>query len=142
MDELSARNAESSNQDELLQAPQGLGSLVSQDLQTFHFCFFQIVNKLDERLAIGGPLMSEVASIYFETMKGLWILARSLDQVTGSNRYFSYLRVRYVQISKEIFGRDIEVVAPPLSERPSSPGTAGKKGHAKPSGKAQSSFED
>lgn len=122
---------EAGNQDDMVTAPEALKALVAIDTTLYHFCFYQLVNRLDERLAIGGPLMGELATVFFDTMKALWIMARALDRVTGQDRYFTYLRARYVQMSQDYFGRDVQVVAPPLG-RPRPPEPAKGPGQGKP----------
>lgn len=111
---------EAGNQDDMLAAPELVRALAVKDPALYHFCFYQLAGRLDERLQVGGPLMSEVATVFFETMKALWIMARALDlaaATTGApreERYFSYLRKRYVDLSREYFGREVEIVGPPL----------------------------
>ena len=89
-------------------------SLASADTELYHFCFYQLMVRLDDRLAVGGPLMTEVATNFIDGMKALWILAGGLDALSGQQHYFDYLRARYVQISKDVFGRDVVVVGPPM----------------------------
>jgi hypothetical protein len=47
-------------------------------------------------------------------MRSLWVLAGALDAHADGHRYFRYLRTRYVQLSADVFGRDVSVVGPPV----------------------------
>jgi hypothetical protein len=47
-------------------------------------------------------------------MKTLWIFARGLDALDGRTRYYDYLYVRYVQLSKQYFGRDVDRIGQPM----------------------------
>lgn len=117
MEQVASIAAEAGNQDDLQTAPEELKALVASDAGLYHTCFFHLMVRLDDRLAVGGPVMTDLATLFFEQMKSLWILARALDQTTGVKHYFQYLQQRYIQLSRDYFGRDIQVVAPPLGER-------------------------
>lgn len=114
IEQLSQISAESANQQDMMAAQSQITTLAANDPDLYHYCFFQLMVRLDDRLAVGGPLMSEVATSFFDSMRALWIMARGLDALTGRTRYFDYLQRRYVQISKDTFGRDVEVVGPPM----------------------------
>ena len=115
LEQLSMLASEASNQEALVMAQGQASVLVASDLALYHYCFYQMAWKLDERMDLGGPLMDELATAFFDGIKKLWILARALDSSTGSERYLGLLTARYIQISREYFGRHIEVLAPPLS---------------------------
>lgn len=136
MDDLAKIAADAGNPQDMLQAQVQAANLAAADVGLYHYCFYQLMVRLDERLERGGPLMADVATVFFDTMRALWILARGLDVATGRERYFPYLRERYVQLSKQHFGRDVEVVGPPMGIiRPGDQYPSQVKG--KPAGAAQ-----
>ena len=54
----------------------------------------------------------------------LWLLARLLDEFSANmgretppDAYFSFLLHKYVEISQDVFGRNLKIVAPPLDLR-------------------------
>ena len=126
---------EAPNQQDMMNAQTQVTQLAANDQELYHYCFFQLMVRLDDRLAVGGPLMSEVATSFFDTMRAMWILARGLDALHGRTKYFDYLQRRYVQISKDTFGRDVEVVGPPMGSVRPSFGSSTPVG-AKPAGAA------
>ena len=91
-----------------------VANMVHTDLNLYHFCFYQLMVRLDERLDVGGEMMTTMANTFFLSMKELWLLARGLDRAFGRDRYFAYLRHRYLQLSQTHFGRSLEVLGPPL----------------------------
>jgi hypothetical protein len=115
-EQLTAIANEAGNQEALLTAQSQASALVANDLSVYHFCFFQMIVKLDERMDAGGPLMDDLATAFFAGIKRLWILARALDANMGREKYFDWLTKRYVQMSRDYFGRTIEVLAPPMSQ--------------------------
>ena len=54
--------------------------------------------------------------MFVDNMKGLWLLARSLDKSVKSKIYHEYLQVRYRELSKTHFGRALEVISAPLGD--------------------------
>lgn len=115
-EQISAIAAESVNQEDLLSGLAQASSLVANDFSVYHFCFYQMVVKLDERMLVGGPLMDDLATAFFSGMRQLWILARALDAQTGQGRYLKWLTQRYIAMSQEYFGRNLEPVMPPLDK--------------------------
>lgn len=101
----------------LLAAKEAFTLEVLDDIFVYHWCFYQKMRTLDRNLTSFSVPYEEKGALFFETMKALWLLAQALDEVATDKRYFSYLRERYVQISREIFGRPVEIVAPALDER-------------------------
>jgi hypothetical protein len=94
-------------------APQ-ITTLAAAQQQVYHFCFYQMVLRLDERLNKGGPLLSEMAPTFLAQMKTLWIFARGMDALDGNSKYYTYLYKRYVDLSKQYFGRDLQQLGPPM----------------------------
>lgn len=115
-EQMAAIAADATNSEALLEGQNQAAMLIANDFSVYHFCFYQMVVKLDERMAIGGPLMDDLATAFFNGMRRLWILARAMDVYTGKDRYISWLTKRYIAMSREYFGRNIEVLAPPFSK--------------------------
>ncbi|MBI2602867.1 MAG: hypothetical protein HYW48_07420 [Deltaproteobacteria bacterium] len=101
----------------LLAAKEAFTLEVLEDIFVYHWCFYQKMRTLDRDLTSFSVSYEEKGARFFESMKTLWLLAQALDEVAVNKRYFSYLRERYVQISRDIFGRPVDIVAPPLDER-------------------------
>ncbi len=105
---------DAASQQDMLTAQYELATVSAKDPRLFHFCFYKLASALDERLARGGPLFDDLADEFFRGMRTLWILARAMDEHSGRGRYFRYVQARYLQISREIFGRAMEVVGAPM----------------------------
>lgn len=114
-EQLTAIANDAGNQEAMLTAQSQASALVANDLSVYHFCFYQMIVKLDERMDAGGPLMDDLATAFFAGIKRLWVLARALDANMGREKYFDWLTKRYIQMSRDYFGRSIEVLAPPMS---------------------------
>lgn len=85
--------------------------------ELYHWCFYRIATLIDWSLEKDdGVLPREKMPRFFNRMKALWALARVLDNIYSTRMYFSYIRIRYMQISKDYFGRPLEVVTSPLGE--------------------------
>jgi hypothetical protein len=139
IEQLETLATETQNQQDMLDAESQAAGMASQDLESFHFCFYQLMTRLDDRLNRPGASLAELGDTFLIDMKTLWILARGLDAQVGRDKYFTYLQARYVQISADVFGRDIEVVGPPMgslkygsSTPPAKPVSSGKAAGAAP----------
>lgn len=115
IEKVAAIAKEAGNQQAMLEAQAQTANLAAADAELYHYCFLQMMVKLDDRIVSGGALMTDRAGAFLDGMKALWILARGLDVAQGRSRYFEYLRARYVQLSQDHFGRDIEVVGPAMA---------------------------
>jgi len=109
---------EATNQDDLAKTQQPMAEAVSKDPEAYHWCFFNLMAKLDSQLEQGGPMLDQQAPTFFNGMRQLWVLARGLDATLTGNTYFTYLRARYRASSREYFGRNLEIMGPPLKIRP------------------------
>ena len=114
IDKVKKIGGEAGNPQDMLTLPSQITSLAASQNKIYHFCFYQMMLRLDERLDKGGALMSELAPAFLDGMKTLWIFARGLDALDGRTRYYDYLYVRYVQLSKQYFGRDVERIGQPM----------------------------
>jgi hypothetical protein len=85
---------------------------ISKNSDVYHWCFYQMMADLDEKLDKNLPLMSEKAELFLERMSQLWVLGTALSDATGTDLYVKYLRTRYTDISQTTFGRRLETVNP------------------------------
>jgi hypothetical protein len=76
----------------------------------YHWCFYQMMVDLDMRLDSDAPLMTDKAEIFLSRMRSLWAMAKALDQTMPDGGYMTYLRVRYVDISQNVFGRNLDAM--------------------------------
>ncbi len=83
---------------------------VSDNPKIYHWCFYQMMADLDNKLAKEAPLMDEKSGIFLTRMRCLWVLASALDATNGTHRYMQYLRARYTEISQNVFGRNLEIM--------------------------------
>jgi len=117
IEQISVIGKESANQDDMLKAVTSSQPLFAQNLPLYHACFYQLAARLDNRLAQGGPLVTELAREFFETTQAMWIMAKALDKIVGKKNYYSYLKQRYIQISRDIFGRDVSPLGDAFDEK-------------------------
>ena len=117
IEQIAAIGKESANQDDMQKAVVTTQTLFAQNLPLYHNCFYQLAARLDNRLAQGGPLVSELSREFFETTQALWIMAKALDKISGKKHYYSYLKQRYVQISKDVFGRHVAPLGDAFDEK-------------------------
>jgi len=101
---------EASNLRALNEASESLQATVEKRLDIYHWCFYQMMADLDQKLEADSSLMQDKANLFFGRMSALWAIAQSLDKATESNVYMNYLRTRYTDISQNLFGRRLEIV--------------------------------
>lgn len=136
-DEMKAIANKAANKDLLAQAQMSLMNTVSSNPTLYHYCFYNMMMELDQKLDQGGPIMTDLADQFFAGFRALWILGRTLDASSGTSAYFDYLRKRYVQISKDYFGRNLERYrAPSTNEGTGGMGEVGGGWGNKPAGPA------
>ncbi len=88
---------------------------VEENIKTYHWCFYRNISLLDWKLENDLTLyLDDKAKIFYDTMKYSWILAFSLERVSENPIYFNYLRLRYIEISKEHFARKVEIINDPF----------------------------
>ena len=135
IDQVTRIGKQAGNQYEMMTLAPQISALAAPQLRTYHFCFYQMVMRLDEKLTKGGPMLTEMAPTFLSSMKTLWIFARGMDTLDGKTRYFDYLYKRYIDMSKQHFGRDLERLGPPMGNF--NPETAAPSSiSAKPAGPA------
>lgn len=117
------------NQDTLLASEKQIFYDIKANHTIYHWCFYKVMTELDEKLVNDNMGISfEVKNqLFYNTMKSLWLLARSLDRVDQDGLYFDYLRKRYVELSMEYFARDVDILGIPLGDL--------NKAYAKPQNK-------
>jgi len=129
IEEIVLTGNEAGNSNAMISAQTPISSSVEQNPAVYHWCFFQIMVSIDNKLHHQGSLMQDIANDFFDGMKQLWILSQVLDSHHKTNRYFDYLQTRYVEISKDVFGRDVVVMGKPMGNinmRPNFQKSAGK----------------
>lgn len=94
----------------LNEVAESLQAIVEKHSNTYHWCFYQMMADLDQKLENDSSLMQDKANLFFDRMPALWAIAQSLDQATESHVYMNYLRTRYTDISQNLFGRRLEIV--------------------------------
>lgn len=116
-DQAEALVADAGNEEALLAAKQLLIDNVRREQTVFHWCFYQMMHELDQNLRRHEIDFRGLGASFLEGMKKLWLLAEALDETTEHQQYFEYLRERYIQISKDVFGRSVGVIGSPLNGR-------------------------
>ncbi|MBM4251954.1 MAG: hypothetical protein FJ146_08275 [Deltaproteobacteria bacterium] len=114
IDQVKRIGEQAGNQHDMMTLTPQVTALAAAQTRIFHFCFYQMALRLDERMDKGGPLIADLAPTFLAHMKTLWIFARGLDALDGKTRYYDYLYKRYVGMSKQYFGRDLDQLGPPM----------------------------
>lgn len=117
--DLGAMGRTSQNGDSLVQSRDLLASAVSKNPKYYHWCFYRYMVSLDQSLegAMKSIPFEKRYQEFLASMKTMWILARALDKTRSNSMYFSYLRTRYLQLSKYHFARKLEVITGPLGDK-------------------------
>jgi hypothetical protein len=124
-DTLQSTAAQADSLRAMTEATFAIKSIVQNNKITYHWCYFQILSNLDQRLELETTTFAERKELFLTRMRELWILSRALD-ASKKNRnayYTTFLRKRYVLISQHEFGRNLEVMDHNIPLL-----TAGKKG--------------
>lgn len=119
--ELAEASELATNEESLINAKNTLIPIVEKNISPYHWCFYAMMRDLDTILDATTFTINQKADIFQKDIKKLWILARVLVTITNDDEYFDYLRQRYIDLSTQIFGRQIEVVGNSLDERLSAP---------------------
>lgn len=109
--------------DDMVSAKKQLEPDVRENTSTYHWCFYQTLTQMDEELAKPARNFEEHSQYFYRKMKELWPLARALDSATAAQDqpYSHFLLDRYVNISHEQFGRDLERVGKFIDQSPGAP---------------------
>ena len=110
MGEMEQLATEVKNPRALIQSTKKIAVEVRRFKFLYHWCFYNMIVVLDNKLLNDGLglLLDERTKNFQNTMKTLWMLARSLDSGNQDKPYFRYLRLRYIQLSRDFFGRHLE----------------------------------
>jgi hypothetical protein len=106
------------NSTALIEAVKLMAVPISKNVGFYHWCFYHFASAIDWKLEEDSRNLriQEKVSMFVENMKGLWLLAQSLDKSVKSKIYHEYLQVRYLELSKAHFGRVLEVISAPLGD--------------------------
>lgn len=125
---LSVENLSATANDEssMIKARDSLSTTISEKFPLYHWCFFILMHQVDTKLESVGSDLKSKADFFLTKMQQLWILARALDSFESDSTYFLYLRDRYIQISRSIFGRGLSVIGKSMDTLPRSQWTPDK----------------
>lgn len=100
----------------MLSAQAATSGAVQQNPTFYHWCFYHTIGRINQDLENSerASSMSTLATRFTFSMKGLWVLARSLGDATGVDRYFKFLRTRYIEVSEQYFARRLNILKGPL----------------------------
>ena len=114
---VSAIAQDADNDDALLHSLKELEGMLQQDLNLYHWCYYQMLHKLSLELGQEGMPFDKKGDYFYLTMKKLWLIAKSLEDWTKDPTYYKFLKSKYLELSKQIFGRDLTPIAPSLDQR-------------------------
>ena len=123
-DELGSITDSIQSEPHLLDAKKQLAPKVITNRVDYHWCFFHLASEMDRQMTNRSLSLEARGEKFLITTQRLWLLARLLDEITvemgestAPDMYFSYLLRKYIKISRDVFGRDLKIVAPPLDLR-------------------------
>ena len=130
-EELRALASDAGSQDDMLRLQKNIRLAAARNPELYHWCFYRTATLIDWSLERDeGILPREKMPRLFARFKALWALGLALDSIYGTKRYFSYIRIRYIQISRDYFGRPLEVITTPLGQPYKSTDSGSKKKEA------------
>ncbi len=104
------------NSETMLLAVQKMTPEVQRNKQLYHWCFYNSMMKLDNKLmndAFGVAYEAKVTG-FQQSIKAEWLLAMALDRGHSRQTYYNYLQKRYLELSRDYFGRELDIYAPPM----------------------------
>ena len=108
--ELTSLTQESGDLETMENQAAKFGDNISQEPEFYHWCFFQLMKDIQDRLEKDHRTYDAKAKIFLEKMRQQWVLAKSLDSRVDKHPYKDYLQAIYIQLSRSIFGRDVETL--------------------------------
>lgn len=105
------------NDEALLRTRKKIALLIYDNLDVYHWCFYKMNYNAEQDLLKDGLSFEARGQLFYAEMKKLWIFAKALEAGTNDPHYFAFVKSRYIDLSKKIFGRNIESIAPSLDER-------------------------
>lgn len=108
--ELDLLAEKSTNAQSLLTYSERLKNQVSVNPSTYHWCFYYWSLDLEQRMGSNVLARSYTAQhdFFIKRARGLLILARALRSQPQGSLYFSFLKNRYIDLSKIYFARELE----------------------------------
>lgn len=113
--ELLVLTKDATNDFSLIESKNKFTENVEDKSEFYHWCFYSMLHALDLKLDEETMGLEKRKNIFFKNMRGLWLLSQTLDESREVQIYFSFLRSRYLDMSKKYFGRDLEIVNQPFS---------------------------
>lgn len=114
---LSISVGNTNNEFELVRIKKMITKQIAEKPENYHWCFYSLFQEMNENVEkIGSPL-SEKSLVFMNYMTQLWVLSRALKDFFDDDKYFHILQDRYIYISRNIFGRTVQVISLPLDER-------------------------
>jgi hypothetical protein len=118
---IKAVSQEAESQEDMLRALETIGAQAAKEQVQWHWCFYALVLDLDTTMQKSGSLLDEMATEFFTRMRQLWIVSTALDSLHQGNTYFALVRRRYIDMSRDIFGRNVDVSGPPMGNLRAAP---------------------
>ena len=106
--QIEAIGARATSEGALMGAYEEVLPIVEDDEEGYHWCFFATAADFDRQLDNVSLTLEQKTNQFLTVYRALWPLAKALDELTGGEGYFSYLQTRYLAISAEYFGRELE----------------------------------
>ncbi len=116
-----AVSQEAESQEDMMRAVDAMTAQASREPLNWHWCFYALIFDLDTTMQKTSSLLDQMAPEFFTRMRQLWIMSTALDGIHKGNTYFALVRRRYIDMSRDIFGRNVEVSGPPMGNLPTHP---------------------
>ena len=118
------------NPDTMLWAQGRVATEIRANFALYHWCFYNSMMLLDNKLQNDGMglLLEQQAQNFSLSVRSLWILAGALDRLAAASEtasetasatgkaarqpYYEFLQARYMELSRDYYGRSLDVVAP------------------------------
>lgn len=100
------------SRDDFLANRQRLIEEIRSSVKFYHYCFYFTIMKLEEELYQDklGNNLEETHLLFYKKIRGLMLLSVSIGNILGTNKYFDFLRIRYVDLSYLFFGRKLQIL--------------------------------
>jgi hypothetical protein len=98
------------NVTDLVSQRKSLSYEVNNKPNFYHWCFYYTMFTLENELMEDnlGTSISDKYKAYNKSIKGMWLLGDSLSYHMGNSIYIRQLRSKYLELSRNYFGRDLE----------------------------------
>ena len=105
----------SRNHQALLLASSQLQSIIRSAPKSYHQCFFHLISSLDLLLDKTGLSFDRKMQGFLTKMNELWVFSTAMAKFTGNKKYIELTKERYINYSRQYFGRTLETIGQPLS---------------------------